>query len=107
MKTHLVFTAMQDMAAIKRGLLRLLDGMRGRGRPPNGCFLLPRSWTAAALMYRIGHSTLTNRHLTVPHTAVIPYVCGRFQEAHGVRAGRVGPAPWARPGGEGVMVYGT
>ena len=96
---------LQNTAGVKSTLLRFISGMRGRGRPPCYCpaFLGFRATDLLTLWIRIG-STLTNWQYTLPHTAPAPYDCGRFQKAHGVRAGPIGVnANTIRPskGGDG------
>lgn len=99
---------LQKTAEVKNTLLRFISGMRGRGRPPCYCpaFLGFRATDLLTLWIRIG-STLTNWQYTLPHTAPAPYDCGRFQKAHGVRAGPTGTSAYPRVRRKGVMVMGT
>lgn len=97
---------LQKTAGVKRTLLRFISGMRGRGRPVGICpaFLGFRATDLLTLWIRIG-STLTNWQYTLPHTAPAPYDCGRFQKAHGVRAGPIGVNAYTicpPKGGDGI-----
>lgn len=91
MGVYSIYRSMRNAPAVKHTLLRLLDGLRGRGRPPDCTVCLGVTQTKLLILSIRQGCTLINWQMTLPHRAIPLQSPGRCQRAHGVRAG-----PWRK-----------